>query len=268
MKLKTLILLSRIKSNSFFRDLKEYLIERVNENKLTDKNIDYIYNNLYKGKSDFIRQNIYPVGEFLAQGHSAEETEKLASLLTDAYGKTIFSYDKEEKGDKFNKLFGDLRYIFVNYDNLLKFNDSKEDVFSQCKELMETTNSSQRVVEVLMYDGRVRDSKELQEYYKENEEEMNKLRTEFNSSFPENQRDKKETRIMVAGTILAGIALRNLQRENNNLDGGIEKSPYTLEQEKMIDKYTSLEETQNKINTYVERNLEIEETEEEIDFCN
>lgn len=48
------------------------------------------------------------------------------------------------------------------------------------------------------------------------------------------------TSIMVAGTVIAGINLRNLQRKEKNLEGKLEKSPFSDEQEKMIDEYSNL----------------------------
>ena len=41
---------------------------------------------------------------------------------------------------------------------------------------------------------------------------------------------------MVASSILGGIDLRNLQRENDKIDGEKEIYPYTNEQIKMIDR--------------------------------
>lgn len=90
---------------------------------------------------------------------------------------------------------------------------------------------------------------------------MEKLATEFNMSFPEEKRNNKESRIRIAGTILAGIAVRNMQRENGNLNGKMEESPYTLKQEKMIYRYTSLENTQEIIDNYEEANFSEKERE-------
>ena len=234
MKLKTILYLNKIKNNSFFKDLKEYLTERVNEKKLSDKNIEYIYKNLYKNKSAYINQNIFPVGEFLSQGYSTDEAEKLTELLEDAHGKTIFAYDKSEIGYKYNKLFYDLRYVYIKYNEIYKQTNLMEETIKECKELMKNTTIQQRECEVKIYDDRIYSKNELASYYEQNEKDMQKLRTEFNMSFPENERNKPEKRILVAVTVLAGIELRNLRRENNNLDGEMEKSPYTQEQEKMM----------------------------------
>ena len=61
---------------------------------------------------------------------------------------------------------------------------------------------------------------------------------------------------MVAGTILAGIDVRNLQRENNNLDGEKEEYPYNKEQIRMIDLYSRFEKTLESAERYVELNYE------------
>lgn len=64
---------------------------------------------------------------------------------------------------------------------------------------------------------------------------------------------------MVAGTILGGIQLRNLWRENGKLDGEKEEFPYNEKQIQMIDKYDRLQETLDKLEYYVEFVFEDEE---------
>lgn len=90
MDIKTKVLVSKFKNVSYFTDLEDYISDRVNENKLNYDKLKYLYDNLYKGRSEFIKQNIYPVGEFLSNGYSFEECEKITDLLDDATGKTIF----------------------------------------------------------------------------------------------------------------------------------------------------------------------------------
>ena len=58
--------------------------------------------------------------------------------------------------------------------------------------------------------------------------------------------------IFIAGNIIAGIDLRNLQRSNNNLDGEIEEYPYNRKQIEIIDKFMELNSLQEKIEEYVE----------------
>lgn len=53
--------------------------------------------------------------------------------------------------------------------------------------------------------------------------------------------DRRYGNIQFAESYLAGIELRNLQRKNGKLSGEIENSPYTKEQEEMIDEYSKLQ---------------------------
>ena len=96
---------------------------------------------------------------------------------------------------------------------------------------------------------------------------MDKLRNEFKKITSNDQKlteyfkeDKRYTNIRVVGVILAGMAVRNLQRENGNLEGELEYSPFSKEQEKMIDDYTELE----KMVEYIEQEVESEYAKEEI----
>ena len=75
--IKTKVLVNKFKNISYFTDLEDYISDRVNENKLDYDKLKYLYDNLYKGRSEFIKQNIYPVGEFLSSGYSFEECEKI-----------------------------------------------------------------------------------------------------------------------------------------------------------------------------------------------
>ena len=56
------------------------------------------------------------------------------------------------------------------------------------------------------------------------------------------------------------MAVRNLQRENGNLEGELVSSPFSKEQEKMIDDYTELE----KMVEYIEQEVESKYEKEEI----
>ena len=65
-------------------------------------------------------------------------------------------------------------------------------------------------------------------------------------------KDNRFSNIVFAGTYLARIAVRNEQRKAGNLDGKMEYSPYSKEQEKLIEEYTNLR-------------IEFEKKEQEID---
>lgn len=63
--------------------------------------------------------------------------------------------------------------------------------------------------------------------------------------------------ISFAGTYLAGIEVRNKQRKLGKLDGEIEKSPFTKEQEKLIDEYSKLQLEMQKNEQEIENNIDI-----------
>lgn len=50
MEVKTKILLSLMHNNNYFTNLNDYLTEKVEEDKLSYKNLKYMYNKLYLGK--------------------------------------------------------------------------------------------------------------------------------------------------------------------------------------------------------------------------
>lgn len=91
-------------------------------------------------------------------------------------------------------------------------------------------------------------------------QEKNKL----DNDFKERTRNKgSEETLLLASAKVGGIALRNLQRENNNLEGNIEEYPYTTEELEMIDKFSEITKKQEIIEEYVEQNYS-EEDEEQI----
>lgn len=90
-------------------------------------------------------------------------------------------------------------------------------------------------------------------------QEKNKLDNDFKSR----TRNKGlEESLLFASAKIGGIALRNLQRENNNLDGDIEEYPYTKEELEMIDKFSEITEKQEILEEYVELNYSEEDEEE------
>ena len=159
MDLKTKLLLSKMKDNDYFRNLNSYLTEMVKEEKLTYDNLKYLYNKLYKNKSLFIKQNIFPVGQFLIKGYSIQEAEKVAKLLPDANGLTIFCYDRKEKGDVYNKLFRDLEFVYMKYDYYKNIYGNETKAYELLKRELGRTTIKQR-------------EKKPQEQEMEDEEEM------------------------------------------------------------------------------------------------
>ena len=110
---------------------------------------------------------------------------------------------------------------------------------------------------------------EMEDNFKYLNSEMDKLRNEFRENTSQdkqltkhfendNPKDRYQS-IVVAGAILGGIDVRNLQRENNKLDGEKEEYPYNKEQIKMINAYKNFESTIQKAEQYVELNYEQED---------
>lgn len=268
MDIKTKILVKKFKNVSYFSDLEDYISDRVNEGKLDYKKLKYLYDNLYKGRSEFIKLNIYPIGEFLSAGYSFEECEKIIDLLDDATGKSIFCYEKKEKGDRFNKLFVDLKFCFNNYDEFIKSGNSKEVAFEKMKFELDITPLKLRAIIEDLSSGKYIYHSEMENYEEYINKEMEKLKKNFRENTSQDEELKKHFEndnpkdryqsIMVAGTILAGIDVRNLQRENNNLDGEKEEYPYNKEQIRMIDLYSRFEKTLESAERYVELNYEEE----------
>ena len=110
---------------------------------------------------------------------------------------------------------------------------------------------------------------EMEDNFKYLNSEMDKLRNEFRENTSQdkqlakhfendNPKDRYQS-IVVAGAILGEIDVRNLQRENNKLDGEKEEYPYNKEQLKMINAYKRFENTIQKAEQYLELNYEQED---------
>lgn len=253
MDIRTKILVSKFKNNSFFTDLEDYIKERVSENKLSYDNVKYLYNNLYKGYSEFIKQNIYPVGEFLADGHSIEECEKLADLLDDATGKSVFCYEKKENGYKYNKLFLDLKFCYDTYHSFIKYGESKDEAFKKTKYELSTTPLQLREIIVNVNSDKYLYFSELEHYSRYLLDEIGKIRNGFEKIIEQDENleehfeddfDKRRCRnIVSASSIVRGIDLRNFQRERGFLKGEKEEYPYNKEELKLINLYRKFADT-------------------------
>lgn len=270
MDIKTKMLLSFMHNNNYFKNLNEYLTDMVKENKLSYENLKYLYNKLYINKSLYIKQNIYQVSQFLIKGYSTGEAEKLAKLLPDAYKLTIFCYDEKEKGYIYNKLFKDLQFVYMQYDNYKKVEETKDVAYELVKDDIESTNIRQREIEVQIEMQELDTREKMEEAYDLIDKQMKKIRKEFKENtitdkkllehFKDDNPKDRFSSIMVAGTILGGIQLRNLWRENGKLlDGEKEVFPYNKEQIDMIHKYNRLERTLDKLEYYAEFIFEDEE---------
>lgn len=269
MDVKTKLLLNLMQDDNYFTNLNSYLREMTEQNKLSYDNLKYLYSKMYVNKSLFIKQNIFPVSQFLIKGYSTEETEKLAKLLPDAYGLTIFAYNEKEKGKLFNKLFIDLEFVYMQYDEYKNKENTKGIAYELVKKDIELTTIRQREVEVQIERRELDTRQKLEEAYDLIDNQMKKLRYEFEQDtgadeklvehFREDDPKDRFKSIMIANAILGGIQLRNLWREHGKLDGEKEEFPYNEKQIQMIDKYDRLQETLDKLEYYAEFVFENEE---------
>ncbi len=269
MDVKTKLLLSLMHDNNYFKDLNSYLKEMIEQNNLSYDNLKYLYSKMYINKSLFIKQNIFPVSQFLIKGYSTEEAEELAQLLPDAHGLTIFCYDEKEKGKLFNKLFMDLEFVYMQYDEYKNVKDTRDIAYEIVKEDIEITNTKQREVEVQIKKQELDTKQKLEEAYDTIDNQMKKLREEFRENtitdkkllehFKDDNTKDRFSSIMVAGSILGGIQLRNIWRENGKLDDEKEEFPYNEKQIEMIHKYNRLQKTLDKLEYYAEFIFEDEE---------
>lgn len=272
MDIKSKIVLGLFNDNSYFTNLKEYVTEMVENEKLSFQNLKYLYSKMYIGKSEFIKQNIFPVSEFLIKGYSTKEAEKIAELLPDAYKLSIFCDNKKEIGHIYNKLFTDLKFAYNIYDKYRNIESTKERAFDIVAKEIQNTDKRQREGEAQIYESKF-DLDDTREFYDDILDKIDKLSEEFKNItlkddklkeyFKNTSSEETYSSIMVASSILGGIDLRNLQRENGKIDGEKEIYPYTNEQIKMIDKYSRLQETVDIIEQYAEQNFS-EEDEMEI----
>ena len=272
MDIKTKMVLGLFNNNSYFKNLKEYLTEKMENKELSFQNLKYLYAKMYIGKSEFIKQNIYPVSEFLIKGYSAQEAEKIAELLPDAHKLTIFCYAEKEEGHIYNKLFCDLQFAYNIYDKYRNIGSTKERAFDIVAKEIQNTDKRQREGEAKIHESKF-DLDATREFYDDILDKIDKLSEEFKNitlkddklkeHFKNTSSEETYFNIMVASSILGGIDLRNLQRENDKIDGEKEIYPYTNEQIKMIDKYSRLQETVDIIEQYAEQNFS-EEDEMEI----
>lgn len=263
MDLKTKIIASKFKNTSYFTNLEDYIKEKNLENKLDYEKLKYLYDNLYNGFSEFIKQNIYPVGEFLSAGYSFKECEDISNILEDATDRTVFFYQKREQGYKFNKLFVDLKFSFDTYDRLRRQGNDNMQALERVKYELEIVPLYLRNIIEQLRSGKYIYHTEIESYYEYLNTQMENLRKSFEENVNEDQELKKYFEeitqsnyksIIVAGVILGGIDVRNLQRENDNLNGEMEEYPYNREQIKMIDSYKKFENTLEDLERYVELN--------------
>lgn len=247
MDIRSKALLTLFRNNNYFIDLHEYLKERVKENKLDYKSLLYIYNKLYLGRTLYVKQNIYPVAEFLSKGYSIDELALISNLLPDACKYTIFSEEKD-KGYVYNKIFSDLEWSFENYNEYIKEdNISKEEAFVLTKKEIELTNVKQREVEILMKnhpDELFTNTKylwkgnDLVDYYMELVNDKKKIEQEFTKRYKENINEYNTEKTNVEDE------KEKLVHRYKRLNITIDKANNLLSKEKFLNAIESLTEEQ------------------------
>lgn len=189
-------------------------------------------------------------------------SEIINEILKKEMNKTIETFIQVEKLNKEitgRSLEMDYKNIILLYPTiLLEYVDNIEKNITYNEEQGNIIKEAQKQLEkwICIYES----TNIVSECYEYLIQEKNKL----DNDFKERTRNKGlEASLLLASAKIGGIALRNLQRENNNLKGDIEKYPYTAEELKMINKFSEITKKQEIIEEYVELNYS-EEDEEEI----
>lgn len=191
-------------------------------------------------------------------------SEIINEILKNEMNKTIEAIIQVEKLNK--EITG--RRLEMDYKNmillypiiLLEYVDNIEKSITCNEEQGNIIKKAQNQLEkwISMYES----PKIVSECYEYLIQERNK----FDNDFKERTRNKgSEESLLFASAKIGGIAVRNLQRENNNLDGNIEEYPYTKEELDMIDKFKEINKKIDALNEYMELNY-TEEDEADIDM--
>ncbi len=191
-------------------------------------------------------------------------SEIINEILKNEMNKTIEAIIQVEKLNK--EITG--RRLEMDYKNmillypiiLLEYVDNIEKSITCNEEQGNIIKKAQNQLEkwISMYES----PKIVSECY----EYLIKERNKFDNDFKERTRNKgSEESLLFASAKIGGIAVRNLQRENNNLDGNIEEYPYTKEELDMIDKFKEINKKIDALNEYMELNY-TEEDEADIDM--
>lgn len=200
--------------------------------------------------------------EYIKMIKDKRVSEIINEILKKEMNKTIEAIIQVEKLNK--EIAG--RSLEMNYKNmvllypsiLLEYVDNIEKNITYNEEQGKIIKKAQNQLEnwISIYES----PNIVSECYEYLIQEKNKL----DNDFKERTRNKgSEETLLLASAKIGGIALRNLQRENNNLEGNIEEYPYTTEELEMIDKFSEITKKQEIIEEYVEQNYS-EEDEEQI----
>ncbi len=192
------------------------------------------YNYYFEGMSNF-----YDISNDEKIGRTMAEVNGLYDILEK--NKVEDFFDFERYGEQFSYNYELLENGYIEYtDEVNKNLYSEEEI-----EL--------RIKSILKEEKIIKKMKLISEKFKKdtkNDEDLQKI-------FKDTNNKDVYYYIKVAGAILAGIAVRNLQRENENLEGELEHSPFSKEQEKMIEEYTELQNELEKEQQEMEIDIEI-----------
>ena len=199
--------------------------------------------------------------EYIKMIKDKRVSEIINEILKKEMNKTIEAIIQVEKLNK--EITG--RSLEMDYKNmvllypsiLLEYVDNIEKNITYNEEQGEIIKKAQNQLEnwISIYES----PNIVSESYEYLIQEKNKLDNDFKAK----TRNKGlEESLLFASSKIGGIDLRNLQRENNNLDGDIEEYPYTKEELEMIDKFSEITEKQEILEEYVELNYSEEDEEE------
>lgn len=199
--------------------------------------------------------------EYIKMIKDKKVSEIINEILKKEMNKTIESFVQVEKVNKEvtgRSLEMDYKNMVLLYPSiLLEYVDNLEKNTTYNEEQGKIIKNTQKQLEnwISIYES----PNIVSECYEYLIQEKNNL----DSVFKEKTRNRGlEESLLLASAKIGGIALRNLQRENNNLDGVMEEYPYSKEELKMIDKFGEITKKQEIIEEYVELNY-IEDDEEE-----
>jgi len=173
------ILIRCFRNNYYAQDLNEYIKDSYKSGFLSYNNLKYLYKNLYQFHSYFVKQNIYPVCEFLKKGYSTEQCEKVADLLEDAKDKSIFCSGKRDMGYKYNKLFYDLMFCYESFDKYIKQGYSEDYALFNIKCDLEITTEQQRYMEYQLDSNYNLTKEELNSFDKDIKKQMSQLKNDI-----------------------------------------------------------------------------------------
>lgn len=170
---------------------------------------------------------------------------------------TIIQVEKLNKEITGRSLEMDYKNMVLLYPSiLLEYIDNLEKSITYNEEQGNVIKKAQKQLEkwIAIYEGDT-----IQEIYDYLIQEKNKL----DNDFKEITRSKGlGESLLVASAKIGGIAVRNLQRENNNLDGNMEEYPYIKEELDMIDKFKELNKKIDILDEYMELNYTEEDEED------